>query len=214
MKKVLFFSCFVTEILFVDTSKPLLSADASCILPYRMTYSNVYMKIIGTCRGMILIWVPTYFLIWNPSTWFTRSFYPYPPTIMRISGDFFGLNYYGFGYDRSEDNYVVVQIYLSKCDPSHRALMYSVNGASWRDFEDESLMTITHPCIFVHQGCIELYFGDSFHWISFNWETNADVILAYNLIDSKFYQLNIPSEVQLENYTLCCLRNMILYMSL
>nr|KYP64312.1 Protein FAR1-RELATED SEQUENCE 5 [Cajanus cajan] len=67
----------------------------------------------------------------------------FKPTIMRISGDFFGLNFYEFGYDPSEQNYVVVQIHLSKCDPSHRAFVYSLNGASWRDFEDESLKTIT-----------------------------------------------------------------------
>uniref|UniRef100_A0A151UDU3 F-box/kelch-repeat protein At3g06240 family n=1 Tax=Cajanus cajan TaxID=3821 RepID=A0A151UDU3_CAJCA len=202
----MFFSCFLTEILPVDASKPLLAVDASCILPCAMTYSNAYMKIVGTCRGIILIWVLTYFLIWNPSTGFTRSFYPYPPTIMKICGDYFGLNYYGFGYDRSKDNYVVVQIYLSKCDSSHRALVYSMNAASWRDFEDDSLLTITYSCISVHQGSIGLYFGDSLHWITFNWETNVDVILVYNLIDSKFYELNIPSEVKLEDYTLCCLR--------
>ncbi|XP_020224256.1 uncharacterized protein LOC109806297 [Cajanus cajan] len=96
---------------------------------------------------------------------------------MRISGDFFGLNFYGFDYDPSEENYVVVQIYLSKCDPSHHAFVYSLNGASWRDFEDESLKTITQPCISVHQGY------------------------------SKFYQLNIPGEVELEEFSLCCLRN-------
>nr|KYP31772.1 F-box/kelch-repeat protein At3g06240 family [Cajanus cajan] len=155
---------------------------------------------------MILIWLPTYFFIWNPSTGFTRSFFPCPRTIMKICGDYFGLNYYGFGYDQSEDNYVVVQIYLSKCDPSHRAVVYSVNGGSWRDFEDDSLLTITYPCISVHQGSMGLYFGNCLHWITSNWERNVDVILAYNLIESKFYELNIPTEVKLEDCTLCCLR--------
>nr|KYP59903.1 hypothetical protein KK1_015345 [Cajanus cajan] len=117
---------------------------------------------------MILFWVPTSLFIWNPSTGFFGAFRAYPPTIMRISGDFFGLNFYGFDYDPSEENYVVVQIYLSKCDPSHHAFVYSLNGASWRDFEDESLKTITQPCISVHQGCIGLYFRDCLHWISFN----------------------------------------------
>ncbi|XP_029125998.1 uncharacterized protein LOC109792572, partial [Cajanus cajan] len=51
-------------------------------------------------------------------------------TTKGICGDVFGLNLYGFGYDRSEDNYVVLQIYLSKADPSHRALLYYVNDDS------------------------------------------------------------------------------------
>ncbi|XP_020203434.1 F-box/kelch-repeat protein At3g06240 [Cajanus cajan] len=117
------------------------------------------------------------------------------------------MNLYGFGYDRSEDNYVVLQIYLSKRDTSHRALLYFVNHDSWRDFEDDSLSTITHPSVSVHQGSMGLYFADSLHWITFNYETNADVILPYNIFESKFYQLSIPDEVELQDYSVCCLRN-------
>nr|KYP57031.1 F-box/kelch-repeat protein At3g06240 family [Cajanus cajan] len=143
---------------------------------------------------MVLISVPTLMLIWNPSTGFTRSFCPWSATTISICGDVFDMNLYGFGYDRSEDNYVVLQIYLSKRDTSHHTLLYSVNDDSWRDFEHDSLSTITHPSVSVHQGSMGLYFADSLHWITFNYETNADFILAYNLFESKFYQLSIPDD--------------------
>nr|KYP35932.1 F-box/kelch-repeat protein At3g06240 family [Cajanus cajan] len=203
----MFFSCFVNEIVSVDVTKPLVAPDATCILRSPLGNSIRYSKIVGTCRGMVLISVPTSMLIWNPSTGFTRSFCPWSATTIAICGDVFGMNLYGFGYDRSEDNYVVLQIYLSKRDTSHRALLYSVKHDSWRDFEDDSLSTITHPSVSVHQGSMGLYFADSLQWITFNYETNADVILAYNIFDSKFYQLSIPDEVELQDYSVCCLRN-------
>nr|KYP39042.1 F-box/kelch-repeat protein At3g23880 family [Cajanus cajan] len=148
-KKIMFFSCFVNEIVSVDVTKPLVAPDATCILRSPLGNSIRYSKIVGTCRGMVLISVPTSMLIWNPSTGFTRSFCPWSATTIAICGDVFGMNLYGFGYDRSEDNYVVLQIYLSKRDTSHRALLYSVKHDSWRDFEDDSLSTITHPSVSV-----------------------------------------------------------------
>ncbi|XP_020221123.1 F-box/kelch-repeat protein At3g23880 [Cajanus cajan] len=205
-KKIMLFSCFVNEILAVDVTKPLVAPDASCILRSPLANSIRYSKIVGTCRGMVLISVPTSMLIWNPSTGFTRSFCPWSATTISICGDVFGLNFYGFSYDRSEDNYVVLQIYLSKHDTSHRALLYSVNDDSWRDIEDDSLSTITRPSVCVHQGSMGLYFADSLHWITFNYETNADVILAYNIFEAKFYELSIPDEVELQDYSVCCLR--------
>ncbi|XP_076948047.1 F-box/kelch-repeat protein At3g23880-like [Bidens hawaiensis] len=100
-------------------------------LDYPFKHSNNPVKIVGCCNGLVCILVDKDALfMWNPST---RKSYRLPPTgYYRMP--FCGYVLYGFGYQRSTDDFKVVEVICS----FRRATLvriYSLKNRKWKSID-------------------------------------------------------------------------------
>ncbi|KEH41840.1 galactose oxidase, putative [Medicago truncatula] len=86
----------------------------------------------GSCRGFILLYSNPKIYLWNTSTRVHRQIPSLPPNHSRLPS-------YGFGYDESTDDYLVVSVsydYIpSSYDViSHLAIFHFKGKKTFRDF--------------------------------------------------------------------------------
>ncbi|KAK7245354.1 hypothetical protein RIF29_40194 [Crotalaria pallida] len=151
--------------------------------------------IIGSCRGFLLLNnIFEYLYIWNPST-NVRKVLPSSPIVAsnpHMPG-LYGTTLYGFGYDPSKDDYLVV---LATHDPAldHSIdftnicfELFSLRANAWKQFEVTDLP-------------YNVFGGTSFgtllnwilHWLAYR--PDAIVILAFDLVERKFSEVCLPDD--------------------
>jgi F-box interacting protein len=153
------------------------------------------VKIKGSCRGLILLLRrPDIFCIWNPSTGFKKQI-PFSPFDSK-KVEILHARLYGFGYDESKDDYLVVLLSHepTKENPfkSHFEI-FSIRDNRWK----------------VIEGTHFPYFGDreglllhrAIHWLTFRVDQAIYVIVAFDLMERKLFEIPLPDHFnQEENF--------------
>jgi F-box interacting protein len=151
-----------------------------------------YIDIKGSCRGFILfLYRVSSFYLWNPSTGVHKNI-PLSPLSFVLEGeaDYF----YGFGYDHSTDDYLVVS--MSSSTNSSYLEFFSLRANTWKQIDEG-----TH---FHYLNAIEddpivgLFFNGAIHWFVYCLNLKKDVILAIDLMERKLLDMPLPDEVDYE----------------
>ncbi|XP_057422773.1 F-box/kelch-repeat protein At3g23880-like [Lotus japonicus] len=198
---------------------------------------------LGSCRGFILLATmmgPSAgdLILWNPSTGSHReipvtyddwdSWYD-PSTRVRqgipdyVGGLLFGF-LYGFGYDQSNDDYLLVLIRLGVCEPqvivnTPESFVYSVQFGPLTRPRIEVLSVKTNVPSFIYGEEVEylelgaesvsgLFLNQSLHWLVISRDTQRHVIIAFDLVERSLYEIPLSPDLaeELSYDTKCHLR--------
>ena len=94
-----------------------------------------YVRILGSCRGFVLLDCCQSLHVWNPSTGVHKQV-PRSPIVSDMDVRFFTF-LYGFGYDPSTHDYLVVQASNnpSSDDYATRVEFFSLGANAWKEIE-------------------------------------------------------------------------------
>ncbi|KAK2412173.1 F-box/kelch-repeat protein [Trifolium repens] len=139
------------------------------------------LRIGGSCRGFIFLNCSSYYYIWNPSTGFCKK-------IVLSPFDYSFCSYlYGFGYDHSRDDYTVVS--LSCDDNSSYLMIFSLRDNTWKQIEDRPFRyKRAYNC-----PKVGFFFNGAIHWFVTHRGSSVKVIVAFDLMERKLLEINIPT---------------------
>ncbi|CAJ2655653.1 unnamed protein product [Trifolium pratense] len=142
------------------------------------------VEINGSCRGFICLYSRPNIFIWNPSTGFKKQI-PLSPFVSKVVTN----HIYGFGYDRSRDDYLVVVL---SNDPtvannvvSSHLEFFSIRDNRWKEIEGP------HSPYDGYNGK-GLLFNGAIHWLAGRLNIKIDVIVAFDLMDRKLFEIPLP----------------------
>ncbi|KAK7363689.1 hypothetical protein VNO77_05840 [Canavalia gladiata] len=154
------------------------------------------IKIMGSCRGFLLLECHSNLYMWNPST------HVHKQISLRVNAMFFRF-LYGFGYDPSTDDYLVL---LGTCDPNSvdwvtRVELYSLRADTWEQIEDTYLSYVNASVDFR----LGTLFNGAIHWLAFRHDVSVKLIVAFDLSERSFSEIPLPDDFN-HNYYFCDLR--------
>ncbi|XP_057427878.1 F-box/kelch-repeat protein At3g23880-like [Lotus japonicus] len=156
-------------------SKPIYYDFLSTFSPFR---------IVGSCRGFLLLCCKEKRLyLWNPSIHVHK---PIPPSPIWA-----GL--YGFGYDSSKDDYLIVILSGTKgSSPCYSHVqIFSLRANLWKLTQAaDSPHLINLP-----KGEPGLLFNAAIHWITYDYNKSIDVIMAFDLMERELLEIPGPVDV-------------------
>jgi len=143
--------------------------------------SHFDLQIKGSCRGFIFLQTCSKAYIWNPSTGFHRQI-PFPPSVSHLV-------FYGFGYDESTDDYLVVSLsydYLG---------FFSLRANEWEEIVDTfDLPFCSKASSFVYP-LVESVFNGAIHWLALNLDTHDYLVVAFDLVERKLVEIPLPDDI-------------------
>ncbi|XP_061365761.1 F-box/kelch-repeat protein At3g06240-like [Gastrolobium bilobum] len=148
--------------------------------------------ILGSCRGFLLLVCDQFFYLWNPSTGVNKRicFPPFTPT----------LNYsvcvkcfYGFGFDPSTDDYLVVLASFDPIDVSTHFEFFSLRTDTWTRIE--ATFPYMNPSI-NKPGSGSLLNG-AIHWLSLRYDASVIAIFAFDLMERSVYEIPLPNDIDI-----------------
>ncbi|XP_061345428.1 F-box/kelch-repeat protein At3g06240-like [Gastrolobium bilobum] len=177
----------------LDLNASLLDDSDSVKLNFLPIQPHCYLRIriMGSCRGFLLLDCNTYLNIWNPSTGVKKRI-SLPPLISTT-------NYvcsYGFGYDPSTDDYLVVVVVLVPFDVRINVAtsleLFSLRADTWTKIEGTRLPYM-YPRIGrpVYKG---LLLNGAIHWLCVHRRTTMLVIFAFDLMERSVYEIPLPDD--------------------
>jgi F-box interacting protein len=187
------------EILSVDFESSLnndfIDFESSSNNDYALLNPNfpcVPLQIKGSCRGFICLRGSLNLYIWNPSTGVHRKI-PLSPFDFKLKGRYFG-HLYGFGYDQSRDDYLVVSIC---CDPTYDSNsshleFFSLRDNTWKEIEGTQfpyMNVSSHP--YPKVGPL---FNGAIHLLARRCDLSVYVIVAFDLMKRKFLEMPFPND--------------------
>jgi F-box interacting protein len=163
------------------------SASPNPNLSLPQSYFPLQMK--GSCRGFIFLHCSSNNYLWNPSTGFLKQI-PLSSIDSRF-GAYFLRYLYGFGYDQSRDDYLVVLLSYDPAVPAHFSShleIFSLTDNTWKENED------THfPYIGAYSyPSAGLLFNGAIHWFVTHRGSCMQVIVAFDLMERKLLEITIP----------------------
>ncbi|XP_058759174.1 F-box/kelch-repeat protein At3g23880-like [Vicia villosa] len=188
-RRILFISTSTSQIRSIDFEASL-DDTASLNINFMLPQSYLDLQIKGSCRGFLVLWCSSNIYLWNPSTGVHKQI-PFPPFGSNLDATYF----YGFGYDQSTDDYLVV----SMSDDSNSANFYShleffsLRANTWKEIE---CTTGTHfpymnACDDPRVGSL---FNDAIHWLAFRNDIPMNVIVAFHLLERKLFDIHLPDD--------------------
>ncbi|RYR72132.1 hypothetical protein Ahy_A02g006336 isoform C [Arachis hypogaea] len=152
-----------------------------------------HFAVLGSCRGFILSYRDPHFLVvWNLLTGFSKRI-SYSHIVARLKYYVVRLPYkfhlYGFGYDASQDDYLVVVAWQDKDDHYHLDYL-SLRTNSWINL-DAALSNLLGSYNWNPPG---LFFNGTIHWVPSVLEAYRDVILIFDLKERTFSTLSAPEQ--------------------
>jgi len=166
------------------------SASTSPNLNFLLPQSEYNLEIKGSCRGFILLSCSSNIYIWNPSTGVHKQI-PSPLFGSNVDANYF----YWFGYDEFTDDYLVV---LMSDDPNSANFLshlefFSLRANTWKEIE---CTTGTHfpymnSCDDPRVGWL---FNGAIYWLAFRHDIFMNVIAAFDLMERKFLDVNLPDD--------------------
>ncbi|XP_057427267.1 F-box/kelch-repeat protein At3g06240-like [Lotus japonicus] len=146
-------------------------------------------QIVGSCRGFLLLNSNESLYLWNPST---RVHKPIPssPFYTNVHGYL-----YGFGYDSSKDDYLVVQVPIAPSSSSPRCLervqFFSMRTNMWKYIEGINSRPWDHS----RSARPGLLFNGAVHWLAYDHDKSREVIIAFDLMEKKLLQIPQPKDL-------------------
>ncbi|QCE15609.1 F-box protein 22 [Vigna unguiculata] len=154
-------------------------------------------RIVGSCRGFLLLNSYQSLWVWNPSTGVHRKL---PSTLIESNFKTFLL---GFGYDPSADDYLVVKA-SSYDNPmrgfdkaTNRVEFFSLKTNVWRDVEANNLSYVNYNDD-IKGGAL---LNGAIHWFAFPSDVRHGVIVVFDLTGRSLSEMLLPDEL-LDHYDL------------
>ncbi|KAI4353040.1 hypothetical protein L6164_002018 [Bauhinia variegata] len=172
------------------------SAVANLNFPFNSPAHNV--AIMGSCRGFLLLKEETNLLLWNPSNGAQRQV-PCTPIVSKTNVAPF---LFGFGYDPSTDEYLVL---LGSYDPNATSLinhfeLFSMKTNTWRI----NIMGTEFPYVNPNDEPVAgLFLNDAIHWLASRRDEWVGVILAFDFTKRNLIEVPMPDNV---HFAFCDLR--------
>jgi len=99
---------------------------------------------------------------------------------------------YGFGYDRLTDDYLVVSISYHPYNASSHLEFFSLRNIIWKQIEIEG----THLS-YMNSTCDPrskrgVLFNGAIHWLAFYYDLYVFVIVAFDLMERKLFEIPLP----------------------
>ncbi|QHO54448.1 F-box protein CPR1-like [Arachis hypogaea] len=152
-----------------------------------------HFAVLGSCRGFILLYRDPHFLVvWNPLNGFSKRisyfhiFARHKYYVARLPYKF---HLYGFGYDASQDDYLVVLAWQDKDDHYHLDYL-SLRTNLWINL-DAALSNLVDSYNWNPRG---LFFNGTIHWVPSIFESYKDVILIFDMKERTFSSLSMPEQ--------------------
>jgi len=147
-----------------------------------------------SCRGFIYLHHGSNFYLWNPSTRVHKQI-PLSP-----NGSYLGVNYlrylYGFGYDPSTNDYLVVVMSFDK--DVHNFLLhvefFSLRDNRWKEIEGPHFPYKNSS----HYSMVGSLFNGAIHWLAFRHDLSMNFIIAFDLIEKKLLDMSLPDDLEHE----------------
>ncbi|XP_058731586.1 F-box/kelch-repeat protein At3g06240-like isoform X2 [Vicia villosa] len=157
-----------------------------------LRFKSVYFEVKGSCRGFILICGSLNIYLWNPTTGVHKQI-PLSPFGSKYGFNLDDVYFYGFGYDHSTEDYLVV--FMSHHDylqdsPLHLEY-FSLKANTWKQVE--ALHFPYSSVVEPKGGC--LYKG-AIHWLAYRYDLQSDVIVAFDLVEKKLSHMHLPHPLQ------------------
>ncbi|XP_045831787.1 F-box only protein 8-like [Trifolium pratense] len=201
-RRILFISSpdFETRSMDLEASITDDSASTSPSLQFLCPQYYFRLRIICSCRGFIFLHRSTMIYLWNPSTRVHKQI-PLSPI-----DSIYGVNYeyicylYGFGYDQSRDDYLLVTM---SCD---RNLRYNLHGDYYSRLEFFSLRDNTWSEIegthFPYMNAFDYpmvgsLFNGAIHGLAFHLDLSMIVIVAFDLTERNFLEIYLPDDLEI-----------------
>lgn len=182
--RIMFISTLSHETRSIDFKAFLNDDDpASLNITFSLTRSHFPVEIRGSCRGFILLYRPPDIYIWNPSTGFKKHIHLSPVDSKSVA------QCQGFGYDQSRDDYLVVSLSYNPSAFSTHLKFFSVRDNTWKEIEGNYFP------YGVLSSCREgLLFNGVIHWLALRRDLGLTVIVAFDLMERKLFEIPIPSD--------------------
>jgi F-box interacting protein len=196
--RILFISTPALETRSIDFETPFRdeSTSASLNLSFMHPQSHFNHEIKGSCRGFVFLHRSSDIYLWNPSTGAHKQI-PLSPIDSNLDDKYFCF-LYGFGYDRSTNDYLVVSL---SCDTSSTLAnisshfeIFSLRANTWNEIECTGLVKYTHfPFMNASDDPkVGTLFNEAIHWFAFLHDLSMDVIIAFDLMEKKLLEMSLP----------------------
>jgi len=136
--------------------------------------------------------------LWNPSTGIHKQVCPSP--IASGMSAMISTFLYGFGYDPSTDDYLVIQVSID-IDPvvATRVEFFSLRANAWKEIEGIHLS---------YMNCgndikTGLLFNGAIHWLAFRFDVSMNVIVAFDLKERSFSEILLPHDLTCDEFDFC-----------
>ncbi|KAL5065328.1 hypothetical protein RYX36_027065 [Vicia faba] len=176
------------RILFISSTHESLSIDFeasihndSACLSLNLPEDFTAFEVKGSCRGFVLICCSLNMYLWNPSTRVHKQIPLSPFSSNLDEADYF----YGFGYDHSTDDYLVVYHDYSEEPPLHLEY-FSLKANAWKQVKGPHFPYTLEDG--PKGGCL---YNGAIHWLAY---CITDVILAFDLMERKLSYMHLPSD--------------------
>lgn len=140
----------------------------------------------GSCRGFLFLhsWCMIY--LWNPCTGFHTEI-PTSPFGSKLNSA--AMNHlYGFGYDHSRDDYLVVLYIPDFANSSSHLEVFSFRDHKWKEIEG------THGPYFSYSPG-GLFFNGAIHWMVER-DDDVQLIVAFDLMERELLEIPFPDEFE------------------
>ncbi|MED6215723.1 hypothetical protein PIB30_000729 [Stylosanthes scabra] len=165
-------------------------------LPFKKKKASDF-SLMGCCRGFVLLNQQRHFLVvWNPLTGSSKRIsYSHIASRSKIPGFMFPTDaiLYGFGYDDSQDDYLVVLAWLDNSTQQHLDC-FSLRANSWISL-DSALSALPKPSVPCYWESCGLFLNGAIHWLSFPLRSYIDAILVFDLKERSFSKISIPEQI-------------------
>ena len=184
-------ACYSPDISFLIDDDDYYSSSSSDLDDLSPPKSFFKLDFKGSCRGFILLNCYSSLRIWNPSTGFHKRI---PFTTIDCNPD---ANYfYGFGYDESRDDYLVLSMSYESTPSSDGNLshlgIFSLRANVWSEIEGGKLLPYSQDSIL---NLVESLSNGAIHWLAYRDDISIRVIVAFHLVERKLLELRLPNDV-------------------
>ncbi|XP_058759164.1 F-box/kelch-repeat protein At3g06240-like [Vicia villosa] len=200
-RRIMFISTIFHESRSIDFETSLNHFSTSLSLDFLRPHfrSDFIIEMKSSCRGFIFLNCSSKIFLWNPSTGVHKQI-PLPPVVSCIDPDDI-FNLYGFGYDHSTDDYLVVSMSCDSstdvADISSTFNIFSLRANTWKQIEFTALLNYRHfPYLddsFYEQRLGFLCNG-ALHWLAVHEDLNKDVIFAFHLMERQLLEMYFPND--------------------
>jgi len=161
------------------------SSNVSFLLPQSFTE----LDIKGSCRGFILLSCGSCLHLWNPSTGVRKYI---PNSLIDCNLDAY--HFYGFGYDESRDDYLVLSMSYdpNAYDKLTRLGLFSLRANKWNEIYGDSYFPY---CLARENSKVEPFLNGAIHWLAICYDLLTNVILGYHFMQRELLELTLPADI-------------------
>ncbi|RYR60243.1 hypothetical protein Ahy_A04g017316 [Arachis hypogaea] len=149
--------------------------------------------VLGSCRGFILLdQHPHFLVVWNPLTGFSKRISYSHIVPCRKYLDFrltYSARLHGFGYDASQDDYLVV-IAWRDWEIQYHLECLSLRTNSWINLD----VAIPKPLGVFDSFSCGLFLKGAIHWLPFTLTAYRDAILIFDMKERTFSRISGPEQ--------------------